>query len=257
MLVTGKFFPKTIGFGIPLSLVIAGGVTIIADVPARASSLNLTSWQTLGDVAIESPTRASLSTDGLRDDDADLGVGSGTFNFSSNPATAIGSGNPPLLEDFLGIDVSQLDLDDFAYEGSALKTTISVKSGDTLSFNYQFLTNETVAPLGPFNDYGFLLVDRQVIELADVGDALNPSSFFASETLERTYFYRFTQARIYTLAFGAIDIRDYPLTSALLISNVTLTPESLSVPESNSTLAMITLGIVGGGLLFRRHWNSR
>ncbi len=85
---------------------------------------------------------------------------------------------------------------------------------------------------------------------------LNPSSIFASETPERTYFYRFTQAGIYTLAFGAINIWDYPLTSALLVSNVAITPRSLLVPESNSALAMITLGIVGGGLLFRRHLNS-
>jgi hypothetical protein len=234
-------------------------ITATLSAGASAADLQLTQWQTLGDVKIISADRAELSTDAKQDDDADLGVSAGKFNFSGNPAAAIGFGTPPLLEDFLGINASQLDIGGFAYEGSALKTTLTVRAGDVLTFQGQFFTNETAAAIGPFNDYAFLLAEGKVIKLADVTEAIISSSFFASETIEKNYNYSFTTAGTYTLAFGAIDLTDFPLTSALSIRNVRLIPTTTpeTVPESSPVGGIVLLGIFGVAARYRKAKQSK
>jgi hypothetical protein len=218
--------------------------------PTNAADLDLTQWQKLGDVKILAGDRAELSTDGKQDDDADLGVSTGTFNFSGDPAAAIGFGVPPLLEDFLGINPSQLDIGGFAYEGSALKTTVKVGVGDTLTFQGKFFTNETAASIGPFNDYAFLLVAGEVIKLTDVTEATISSSFFVSETAEQTYTYQFTTAGTYTLGLGVIDLTDYPLTSAMNIRNISLITGNIpeTVPESSPMGGLMILGFFSIGI---------
>lgn len=225
-------------------------IILAAIAPATAANLDLTQWQQLGDVKVFDADRAELSTDAKQDDDADLGVIAGKFNFSGNPAAAIGFGTPPLLEDFLGINARQLDIGGFAYEGSAIKTTISVSRGDKLTFQGQFFTNETAAAIGPFNDYAFLLAEGKVMNLTDVTEAIITSSFFASETAEKTYSYNFTTGGIYTLAFGVIDLTDYPLTSALRIGNVSLIPTNIpeTIPESSPVGGLIIFGCFGIGI---------
>jgi len=228
----------------------AGIIILAAIAPVTAADLDLTQWQKLGDVKVFEADRAELSTDAKQDDDADLGASVGRFNFSGNPAAAIGFGTPPLLEDFLGINASQLDIGGFAYEGSAIKTTISVSRGDKLTFQGQFFTNETAAAIGPFNDYAFLLAEGKVIKLTDVTVATIPSSSFASETAEKTYNYNFTTGGTYTLAFGVIDLTDYPFTSALSIRNVSLIPTNIpeTIPESSPVGGLIIFGCFGIGL---------
>jgi hypothetical protein len=227
-------------------------IILAAIAPATAANLDLTQWQQLGDVKVFDADRAELSTDAKQDDDADLGVMAGKFNFSGNPAAAIGFGTPPLLEDFLGINPnpSQLDIGGFAYEGSAIKTTISVSRGDKLTFQWQFFTNETAAAIGLFNDYAFLLAEGKVIKLTDVTEAIITSSFFASETAEKTYSYNFTTGGTYPLAFGVIDLTDYSLTSALRIGNVSLIPTNIpeTIPESSPVGGLIIFGCFGIGI---------
>jgi hypothetical protein len=93
----------------------------------------------------------NLSSDGLADDDPDLGADSGKFNFSSIPAALVGWGG---WEDFLGIEASQLDFGGFADEGSDIKTILTVSDRIQLSFDDDFLTNEIsdVLPQDRFND---------------------------------------------------------------------------------------------------------
>jgi hypothetical protein len=218
----------------------------------QAASLNLNTWATWGDVKTETPFQADLSTDGIADDDFNLGESAGTFNFSSTPAGTVGFVSPS-LDEFLGIDASLLDLGGIAYEGSALKQVVAVEAGEILSFEWNFLTNETSFSLDPnigsLNDYAFFLVNDEVNVLADINDAIVPSSFFVSETGNRSFQYRFNRAGSYTIAFGAVDIDDFTVTSALSVSHVTLTPSSdpTSVPETTPILGLLILAGLATG----------
>jgi hypothetical protein len=142
--------------------------------PAKAAELDFsTGWTTEGDVQIESPTQIRLSNDSGFGDDTDLGAGDGDFNFSGTPAAGVGFLGD--LEAFLGIDPMQLDLGGVAYEGSAIKTILTVSDRSELSFDWNFLTNETadVLPIDrrEFNDYGFFQIGQDVKKLADWKEA--------------------------------------------------------------------------------------
>lgn len=223
--------------------------------PAHSASLDLTTGETFGDVEFPDANQANLSTDGLFDDDFDLGANSGDFNFSGNPAGIIGFASPN-LEGFLGISADKLDLNGIAYEGSALKTTLSVSTRSQLSFDWDFLTNETFDTLlpnrGPFNDYGFFLIGQTVNKLADYQNTSQGSCFFDFDSCTGVTKKTFTlNPGTYTLAFGVIDIDDFAITSALSVSNVTLTPlptEPVAVPEPNLLWGILFAGGLGGRL---------
>jgi hypothetical protein len=241
-----EFNPTPICIGAAIASILFG-----PGIPVKAAELDFsTGWTTEGDVQIESPTQVNLSTDGLADDDSDLGVGNGEFNFSGIPAALVGFGG---LEDFLGIEASQLDLGGFAYEGSAIKTILTVSDRSQLSFDYNFLTNETsdVLQQGPFNDYGFVLIGQEVKKLADYRDTNKGSCSFGFDACtgvqKKSYI---LNPGIYTLAFGVIDIDDFVITSALSVSNVTLTPlPQVSVPEPNLVFGIFAIGGLGLRLL--------
>ena len=120
----------------------------------------------------------------------------------------------------------------------------SLKAGDKLSFDWNFFTNETSTLLPNFfNDSAFLLVDNQVIKLADVADSTSASSLFDSETGLQSYTYQFTEAGNYTIGFGVLDLDDPSNSSALSVSNLTLT-KSQPIPESDTTLGVLIFGIL-------------
>jgi hypothetical protein len=237
---------------------VAAGLSLIAASPVWAINLNLTTWETFGDVEIPNANQANLSTDGLIDDDFDLGANTGDFNFSGNPAGIVGLGSPS-LEEFLGISASQLDLNGIAYEGSAIKTTLTVSDRSELSFDWDFLTNETANSLlpnrGPFNDYSFFLVGQNVHKLADGKDthqSLSCLGFDACTGVQKnTYILNPGQ---YTLAFGVVDIDDFAITSALSVSSVKLTPlppAPTTVPEPSLLLGIWVVGGLGARQLRR------
>jgi Ca2+-binding RTX toxin-like protein len=218
--------------------------------PVQAAELV---WESSGDVEIIDPNNLQLSTDGLFDDDFDLGASNGDFNFSGNPATSVGFDlGFGKLEDFLGIDVTELDLDidDIAYEGSAIKTTLNLSSRTEVSFDWEFLTNETSDDLSgrPFNDYGFFFLGQKITKLADWTNANQTTCDFGfdhcTETGNKT---RTLDPGSYTLGFGVIDIDDFVVTSALRISSFTLTPIShfgkyWDIDAAISSLAKIASG---------------
>jgi hypothetical protein len=221
--------------------------------PTLAASLNLSTWATWGDVKTETPSQANLSTDGIADDDFDLGVSTGTFNFSGTPAGAVGFVSPS-LDEFLGIAPSQLDVGGTAYQGSALKQVVSVEAEEVLSFDWNFFTNETSSLINPdissLNDYAFFLVNDEVNVLADLDNATVSSNFFASETGNQTFQYRFNRAGSYTIAFGAVDVDDFTVTSALSVSNVTLTRPAnpTTVPETTPVVGLFALASLAASL---------
>ena len=221
-----------------------------------ASSLDLEIWQKSGDVLIDSVgNKGNLSTNSLFQDDAQLGQNDEDFNFSGNPATFIGFGG---LEEFLDVDAQELDIEGFAFEGSAIKTELTVNLGDILKFDWQFLTNETAEIPGEgfrlFRDYAFLLAEGEIKKLADYEQSQNSSNLFDSETERETKEYPFTTQGTQTIGFGVIDVDDFLISSALLVENVRILravpPEEGGpqiIPDGNplKTIVIITAITLG------------
>jgi hypothetical protein len=196
---------------------------------ALAVQLDFSSWQQIGDV-VTPESGANLSTASLQFQD-DAPASAGAFNYSGIPA--VDAGFYPDLQDFLALaDPSDLDIGGFAFEGSAMKNTLTLAAGDTLSFDWNFRTNETLN-----KDFAFLLVDSTLIKLADFTDATQADSPFLQETGIRSY--TFNTPGTYTFALGVVDVDDYGITSALEISNARL--ERVPVPEPSTMLGLIAV----------------
>jgi hypothetical protein len=211
-------------------------------------------WKPSGDVQVDG-TNFQLSTNASDDDDLGL---SGEFKFSDNPATSVGFDlGFGKLEDFLGIDVTELDIDGFAYEGSAIRTNLNLNSRTEVSFNWEFLTNETSDALSvPLLDYGFFFIGDTITKLADVADIKDTDQTtcnfdFDTCTGVQTETYTLNPGD-YTFGFGVIDINDYIVTSALTVSNFTLTPISqppTTIPEPNLMFGIFTMAGLGSKFL--------
>jgi hypothetical protein len=199
---------------------------------------NYTGWSTIGTNAVVNST---------------FGTGPVEGAFQSLSTTGARPGVRPAsqsaLETFLGLRAGTLDLfgNGNVFEGSAIKQTISMRTGETLSFSWNFLTDE-FTPDPNFSDFAFFMALNGVVtELADTGFPVfvdSPSAFF-----EETGFFTETllnsSARTFTLGFGVVDVRDTILDSGLLIDAVRI--GSVSVPEPG-TLSLIAIGLAGLGI---------
>lgn len=246
-----------------LKLCAATSVLLLQILPASAAVANgnflsdLSGWTSVGDVSVQSAgpaitgngsAYALLTTASLTFQD-DFPSAAGKFNYSKS-ASAV---DVSVLESSIGVASGALDPDvanfAYAYEGSGLAKTVTVAAGDTLSFRWNFLSNET-SPT--FADYAFLNLNGSIIRLADTSSTLASSSAFALETGYKTYSHTFTQGATFKLAFGLVDVGDYDTTSALAISNVQI---AASVPEPIEAM-MLTLGLGVIGLVVRRRRQS-
>lgn len=185
----------------------------------------------------------SIGLDNSRSDDKPNP--SGTYNYTkTTPAVDTLDRNPDgTLQNNLGFLNSALDAVGDASEGSVIKTSYNAKAGDQLTFNWQFLTNETDAY---YKGFGFFSANTTIYQLANITNATNPSSFFKYETGIGSYTYTFNADGNYNLAFGVVDINDTSITSGLQITNANLQPANVnlqSVPEPISIVSsMIALG---------------
>lgn len=200
----------------------------------------LAGWQTLGDVSVQGGS--AFLTNASLDYDDDFPAPAGAYNFSGTSAAGVGA--PSDVEDFSGLLPGGLDPDIdngiAAYEGSALKQTFSVNAGDTLSFNWQFLTNE-----GGKNDYAFIIVDDVFSRLADVSWATAAAPVFALASALGEYTYQFLSSGEHTVVFGVVDVEDYGVSSALSIDNVQIA----AVPEPEQyALFLAGLGLLGAAV---------
>ena len=173
--------------------------------PAQAAPIaNLTAWAAMGDVQVSSLT-ASLYED-------DFPAAAGAYNLSGVGTAEVGI--PAGLEEFVGLQIGNLDPDPvngvMALEGSALKHTIQVQAGDTLSFDWAFSTREGLPT--DHNDYAFMVIDDVLILLGDVASASTGGRF--SQT--------FSAAGTAQIAFGIVDVLDYGVTSRLDIGALAL-----------------------------------
>lgn len=197
----------------------------------------LNGWSALGDVNLQAG--AILMTTASVDFEDDFPEAAGAFNASGNAAAEVAVVGG--VEDFIGIPLGALDSNEqFAFEGSVLKQTFNVNAGDTLSFNWNFFTNETSTGA----DYAFVSINGALTTLATPLDAANSSLPYAYTTGFQTFSQTFDAASSVTLAFGVVDVNDYNVTSALWFDNVALNVAVVPEPETYAML-LAGLGLLG------------
>jgi plastocyanin len=109
------------------------------------------------------------------------------------------------------------------FEGSAIKTNLTVEAGETLKFDWNFLTDDLQASN---NDFAFFTLSGENTKLADTFSAFsnsfnNPTSFL-HQTGFQTVSYTFKTAGTYTFGVGIVDVGDGSIDSGLMIDNVSL-----------------------------------
>lgn len=212
--------------------------SLVVTSPSHAITLNPSSWNSFGDV-ITSSNQVSLTnafSEGFDDTE--------NFNLSSNDPL---SGTD--LEFELGLPEFS-DPTNFvdATEGSAIKTTVTVKTGDVLSFNWNFLTNDSSFNPEGVGDYAFLQVNDTLVTLGDTNSSLGLSSTnFNQETGSQNFSYTFSADGAYSLGLGIVDVIDTSNSSALVVDNI----QVKTVPEPSTIFGLI-ISIGSFGLLKRR-----
>ena len=221
-----------------LALAAMASVGICATPMARAAALvnggfelspDFTGFSTIGNTTLQAAD-FHAPTEGLLQALISNGTGDAT---SGNNSVAAAQ-----LETFLNLSAGTLTNPStyHAFNGSAIKQTFSVNAGDVLSFNYDFLTNETIVR-GGVNDAA-LLVSLQngsgpaMLNVlgAPVGPFMNTNpldganGFAAKETGYKTFTTTIAAAGTYTLGLAVTNANDANFESGLLVDNITITP---------------------------------
>jgi|GEM_PF-3692994 hypothetical protein len=130
--------------------------------------------------------------------------------------------------------------------------TFDAAAGDTVSFDFEFLSGESALPGSLFRDGGFYTLNDEAFLLADATDDGSVSFSIAT-------------AGEYTLGFGAFNatslaippIPGFPLdsfdneVSELFISNVDIS-DAQDVPEPASMLGLMAVAAFGSSSLLKR-----
>ncbi len=161
------------------------------------------SWKTIGNASIQT---------------AEFGIAPTEGDFQALITTALGTVNDTEIETFLGLNLGEIDLigNGDATEGSALQKQVVVETGDILSFDFNFLTNETT-----FDDFAFVsVIPNTNFELADISSAsVLSSTRFELETGYDNFTYEFTEAGTYNVGIGIVDVTDTAFESGLLVDD--------------------------------------
>lgn len=143
------------------------------------------------------------------------------------------------IETFLGLSTGTL-INQGATEGSAIKQTVTANAGDTLSFSWNFLTDQDPDPT--YNDLAFFTFNNDLTENANIPNMVSFSNL-AQETGYQSFSYTISSAGTYTLGFGIVDRGDTTVNSALLVDDVQL--QASAVPEPMTILgSFAALGFI-------------
>lgn len=222
----------------------------------------LTGWEAVGDYRVETSSFGSGPVEGTSQAflstayNEVVGIdqnGSEIYGGNAVPVTFI-TGNDS-LEGFLGLSTffGERSLRDIAtaepIEGAAIQQTITASAGQTISFSWNFLTDESTGQAAQddntypgLNDFAFAAIrsesDHKLFSLADtISDFTNSSTAFGKETGYRNFSYTVPTTGDYTLGIGVVDVGEGTRISALLVDDVR------AVPEPSSTLGMLLLGV--------------
>ncbi len=210
----------------------------------------LAGWTTGGDAASVGGNHLVLTTSAAtQQDDADAGLATGARNVSGIDPLLAGGGAGS-LEDFVGVAPGAFDPDPtnivYAFEGSAASQTFTAAAGSRLSFQWDLDTLDHRDPMQA--DYAFVVIDGQVVRLADTFAATTPTAdgAYTTHTGWTDYAATFASGGTHTISFGIVDVGDFIDTSALSVTGVNVS----AVPES-STLALMGAGLAL--LALKRH----
>jgi hypothetical protein len=195
---------------------------------------NFTNWMTQGATRVETVTFGSEPTEGTSH--AFLS----TVGLVETPGEQAGSAVAILeLEAFLGLPAGSLDelSTGTVIEGSAMKRTFTARAGDTITFDWNFFTDESThldepdfPPSFDFNDLAFvsILLGNSPTENVLLSDSfwtfvLSPTDFFAETGFDR-FSFTLPATGTYTLSIGVVDVGDETVRSGLLVDNVLLIP---------------------------------
>ena len=190
---------------------------------------NFTGWSTQGNTSIQTTAYGSAPTQGTHQ------------ALLTNGTSAV---SDSAIQSFLGLSAGALDGmgNGNATQGSAIKLTpITVAAGSTLTFDWNFLTNEAT-PDNLYNDFAFVSING-LKELADTNSnfVLSPT-VFNEETGYATFSYTFTTAGTYNIGFGVTDVQDTTGDSALLVDNISLNATQEVNLASEQTVNNINFG---------------
>ncbi len=148
----------------------------------------------------------------------------------------------PPIEASLGITDSTLNGLGFTefVNGTAISQDVTVSAGDTLTFDWNFLTDELDEdPL--YNDFAYFTIDSAAYLLASRNgstyDTGSPPVGFDGQTGWDSGSYTFTAAGTYKIGFGVFNVHDAGHNSVLLLDNI-----SLPVPEPTS-FVLLAIGL--------------
>ncbi|HEC28894.1 MAG TPA: DUF4347 domain-containing protein, partial [Gammaproteobacteria bacterium] len=201
----------------------------------------LTQWQQAGSVSLVDSTFGAGPTQG-------------TAQALLSTANGIGL---PSLESFFGLNQGDLSImhdrfDDTllnnsqtgqATEGVGIKQTITVAAGDTISFDWNFLTNEGAGSsyrdyafvvLGDLTDGGRVLADTTSVLVTSATGFSNETGY---QTLANQFTHTFTKAGTYILGIGVVNLRDGTADSGLLIDNLQRTSAAYTT-DDNTVLSV-------------------
>lgn len=156
------------------------------------------------------------------------------------------------LASFLGVSTASIrDGTVTGQEGSAFSLSLgNVAAGTTISFKYDFMTNE-VQP-GAHNDFAFITLTGMSGNTPVVADTLTPGLLpttgvgnpFVLESGYRTYSFTIATTGTYTLGIGVVDATTTDTSSALLV-------DSINVPEGGSAVVLLGMAVLALATLRR------
>lgn len=202
-------------------------------------------WTTIGLTSIQTAAFGTGPTEGISQ--------ASIITSDDGPSPESNETGTALIETFLSIPLGTLDplSSQYTWDGSAIKQTFWGSKGNVLTFDWNFLTNEALALPGPqaeniFLDYAFwTLGDTQtgeVLASTQSSPFSTSGTSFDEEFGFKSVSYVLPSTGNFVLGFGAMNVGDWTVSSALIIDNVKISSATIPVP---ATLPLITLGLFG------------
>src|SRR4051812_551496 len=185
---------------------------------------NLTGWSSLGSAHVVTASFGVTPTEGTYQ-----GYIESTGNF-----TALAIDIVPFLG-LTGSDIMALG-QGAPTNGTGMSQDITVSAGDTLFFDWNFLTDE-LNETATFNDFAFLVVDGTAFLLSSRNtgtfDMTSPPVGFDGQTGWSTDSYNFATGGTFKIGFGVFNVGDSGHNSVLLLDAI-----HVPVPEPGTFVLM-------------------